>query len=744
MNNTRIKSLLVVTTGIGIFWIISLFLIQVLDVNNFKDKASRQYVPGREVILPQRGAIYDRNGELLVSTQKNYSMEIDLVAIKEYAKYYSTETDKIDVNDIKKNIAKIISSYIDLNYNEVIHKLNPSTNRRCVPISDKISELAIKQIKEDFRKEKYRFHIINFNSFKRVYQKGALAARLLGAVTSDIDEDLRIRNPEKTLYELKGICGIEKSFNDVLSGVHGWQDAIYEANTRIPIAYEGLKSKPAVDGKDIYLTIDSDIQEIVSNVLESGLKKTNAKNAVGIVMSAETGEIYAMSSINSEDKVRDINKLRTLPNLCVSFLYEPGSTMKPVTAAAALQYNTISIDDTVNCRSRTEYFGKGRNKKKRIIDDDDHDFHDLSLRDIIAKSSNPGISRVSDRIDDIKLYNMFRDFGFGRKTGTDFNEEAKGLIRPIDKWTSYSKHSLSFGHEISVTPLQVATAYVTIANDGKPLKPYILRGLKEDNGSIEFSKSREGERILKKNVVKDVQSALEAVVEYGTGSKLNLDYLNLAGKTGTAEKLDPLTKRYTNKYFASFSGYFPTDNPKFVVFVMFDEASYYYRTGSLSAGVSVNKISRGILSLPRYRIAEKEVINDIVLRKVPDVKGLNVEQAKTILTQNKILCEIKELNREGIVTEQIPEAGAEVGPGQKVILVIDNVEVNNANNESGSESDEMIKMPDLTGLTLRKAIQIAQNHNIGLEISGKGLVITQSIEYGKELKAGTVCKVKLR
>ncbi len=740
MINSRIKSLIIFTTGIGIFWIVSLFLIQVIDVNKFKDRASRQYVPGREVILPQRGSIYDRNGELLVSTQKCYSLEIDRVAINEYAKYYSTKTKQIHAKDIKDNVATVVSRYTDIPYSKVMSKLNLKGKRRTVLISDKISELAIKSIKEDFRKERYRFHVVTFNSFRRVYQKGALAARLIGAVTSDIDKDLKIRNPEKTLYELKGICGVEKSFNEVLSGEHGWKDVMYEANSKSPIDYEGLKTHPAIDGKDVYLTIDSDIQEIVKNVLEAGLKKTSAKNAVGIVMSTETGEIYAMSSVNNDDKSRDIKKLRTLPNLCVSFLYEPGSTLKAITAAAALHYNTISIDDTVNCRSRTEYFGKGRRKKKRIIDDDDHDYHDLSLRDIIAKSSNPGISRVSDRIDDIKLYNMFRDFGFGRKTGTDFNEEAKGLMRPIDKWTSYSKHSLSFGHEISVTPLQVAASYVTIANNGKPLKPYVLLGTKDENGNMDYSKPREGDRILKKSAVRDVQSALEAVVEYGTGSRLNLEYLNLAGKTGTAEKLDPVTKRYTNKYFASFSGYFPTDKPKFVVFVMYDEASYYYRTGSLSAGVSVNKIARGILSLPRYRLAEKEVINDIVLRKVPDVKGMDLTQAKEILTDRRIQFDIKKKDDNGIVLEQIPEEGVEIGPGHKVILVVGERSISSEN----LENEETKVMPDLVGKTVRSAMQLAQSHGFVLKIMGTGIIKSQSIKVGRELKAGMVCKVSLR
>jgi cell division protein FtsI/penicillin-binding protein 2 len=564
-----------------------------------------------------------------------------------------------------------------------------------------------------------------------------LASRLIGAAKGDIDNLARTNNRENMMYDLKGICGLEKSFDEVLRGEHGWRDMMYAANSNVSIPYKGLKEEPAVNGKDIYLTIDADIQEIVQSVLEEGLAKTSSKNAVGIVMSTKTGEIYAMSSVNCNDKDRNINELRTMPNLAVSFLYEPGSTMKAITAAAALQYNTISLSDTINCRLRKESFGSGSHKITRIIDDDDHSFHDLSLKDIIAFSSNPGISRVSDRIDDLKLYNTLRDFGFGRKTGTDFSEEANGIIRSIDKWTLYSKHSLSFGHEISVTPLQVASAYTAIANDARPLRPYVVREIRDEKGIVKKGTPREGDRILKKDVVRDVQTALKAVVEYGTGSRLNLEYLNLAGKTGTAEKVDPVTKKYMNKYFASFCGYFPADDPQFLILVMYDEASYRYRTGALSAGVSVNKIARGILSLSGYKLTEKEVFKDLVVKQVPNLKHQTLENAQRVLDEKGIQTELKILNKEGVVIDQVPESGSSIGPGQKVILIVDLVV------EDSNKDTEKTEMPDLTGMSLRKAVYTAQKMNFTLSIDGHGIVYKQSVEPGEIIKPGLICKVQL-
>ncbi|MBN2830147.1 MAG: PASTA domain-containing protein [Candidatus Cloacimonetes bacterium] len=740
MNNSRIRVLLYVVFALAGFWIVSLFMIQVVDVMNFSSIADKQYVPVREIIQPLRGSIFDRNGELLVSTQRLYSLDIDRTAIKEYAKHHSTETVKIKDSDVINDVADIISINSTLSKDEVLRKLASNPLARCVLIDDSINESSIQAIRSEFSKKRYRFHIINFRAFQRVYQKGSLASRLIGAAMGDVDNLANTSNRENMLYDLKGICGLEKSFDEVLRGKHGWRDMMYAANSKESIPYKGLKEEPAVNGKDIYLTIDSDIQEIVQGVLEEGLAKTSSKNAVGIVMSTKTGEIYAMSSVNCNDKDRNINELRTMPNLAVSFLYEPGSTMKPVTAAAALQYNTISLNDTINCRVRKETFGSGTHKKTRIIDDDDHSFHDLSLKDIIAFSSNPGISRVSDRIDDLKLYNTLRDFGFGRKTGTDFAEEANGIIRSIDKWTLYSKHSLSFGHEISVTPLQIASAYVTIANDAKPLRPYIVNEIRDEKGIVKKGMPREGDRILKKEVAKDVQSALKAVVEYGTGSRLNLEYLNLAGKTGTAEKVDPVTRKYMNKYFASFCGYFPADDPEFMIMVMYDEASYRYRTGALSAGVSVNKIARGMLSLPGYKLTEKKVFKDLVVKQVPNLKHQTPENAMRILEEKNIQSELKLLNKDGVVVDQVPEPGNGIGPGQKVILIVD------VASETEDKEKEKIspEMPDLTGMSLRKAVKTAQNMNFTLSIDGTGTVFQQSVEPGEKMKPGLICKVQLR
>jgi len=737
MKDIRVKTLLYFVYAIAGFWGLSLFLLQIVDVMDYSEFAKRQYIPSREIVFPQRGSIYDRKGELLVSTQRTYTLEIDRIAVDEYVKYYSSDTLKIKKVDVFNNVATIISSNSKLSKREVLRKLNSTSNARCVLISESLNEVGIQTIKECFKGKKYRFYISNFKAFKRVYQKGSLAARLLGAVKDDRDGTGSQSELKKSLYDLKGICGIEKSFNSVLKGKHGWQDMMYAANTRTSIPYKGLKNELAVDGNDLYLTIDSDIQEIVHNVLEAGIEKTGAKNAVGIVMSAKTGEIYAMTSVNCNDRDRNIAELRTMPNLCVNFLFEPGSTMKPITVAAALQYNTISIDDTINCRTRRDVYGKGRNRRERTIDDDDHSFHDLSVKDVIAYSSNPGITRVSDRIDDMKLYNTLREFGFGRKTSTDFSDERNGLIRPIEKWTLYSKHSLAFGHEISVTPLQVASAYATIANDAKPMKPYIISNIRNVKGIVKKGTPRYGDRILKKKVVRDVQSALEAVVEYGTGSRLNLDYLNLAGKTGTAEKIDPDTHKYMNKYFASFCGYFPIDDPEFLIFVMYDEASWRYRTGSLSAGVSVNKIARGILSLPNYKLAEKEVFTDLVLKKVPNVKHQTPEMAQQILADKGILSELKVLNKQGVVVDQVPEPGTGIGPEHKVILIVDAI-------NDGDDTLSTDVMPDLVGMTLRKAVRTAQLLNLNLSINGQGRVYTQSVEVGSPIKSGLLCKIRLK
>jgi cell division protein FtsI (penicillin-binding protein 3) len=341
------------------------------------------------------------------------------------------------------------------------------------------------------------------------------------------------------------------------------------------------------------LTIDLHLQEVVEDKLEAACAEFRPKWAVAIAMDPRTGAILALANRPTYDP----NKPGEAPaggrlNRAVTFPYEPGSTLKPFTAAYALDLNLIRPDTMIDCENGLWHHGpRGLH--------DHHPYAKIPLSDVIKFSSNIGAAKIGAlTLGQKRLYECMKMWGFGTRTGVDLPAEDPGLLFPLSRWTIYSETSVPMGHEISVTPLQLTTAMCAIANGGTLYKPYIVRRVTSSDGSVMVDNGPQVvRRVIGPKAAKEMVEILKGVVKDGTGKKAAVPGVEVAGKTGTSQKIDPRTKQYTHeKYIASFVGFAPANDPKLCVAVILDEpqgGSYY--GGAVAAPVVGQIVQHGLI-----------------------------------------------------------------------------------------------------------------------------------------------------
>ncbi|NQV19523.1 MAG: PASTA domain-containing protein [Armatimonadetes bacterium] len=701
-------------------WISYLFTIQILDPHNFKNTIELRRNPSKQIIVSERGSIFDRNQELLVGSTRLYQIDLDRNAIIKYCKRNKNK----QTSDVYQKTSKIIAEHTTLSQNSILQKLNKNSTSGSIYISGDISETQLTKIKSDLKKEKIPGLVENFCEIKRTYPKNQLAARLLGMIQKKEEKD-----NQNSIFDLEGICGLEATFDDELSGKFGWQEIINDANNkRIPLLY--LKKREVENGNSLILTLDSDFQEILEENLKTGLDKYKAKNAIGIIMVPKTGEIIAMTGIAEDDSDKDDSHLRALSNFPVSFMFEPGSTLKPITALLAIENNIYTSNDEIDCR---EYHIEGED---RIIKDS-HEHESLSFKDIIAYSSNVGISKIVEQIGSEALYDRMIELGFGRKTGSNLAGESSGIFRKLKDWQGYSLHSISFGQEISVTALQLANAYCALANDGKIMQPYIIKEIRDENDEIvKTFRPKLLRTVSNKKSLDTLKIFLKSVVDYGSATATKLDYLTIAGKTGTGEKILYGEKSYSEeKYTSVFAGFFPVENPKYVIVVIFDEPEYenYSYYASISAVPTFRNIVQNIINLPQCDLIIELKEKDKEFVQMPNLIGLTKEKAVEILRKKNLFYNLIENDKNGFVKNQYPKPKVSFDKTEVVIVILDKEKQENQNIKLE------FKMPNLIGLTLREALAEANRKKIKLVINGKGIISSQSISEGSKIRFGEKC-----
>ncbi|RMF89229.1 MAG: penicillin-binding protein 2 [Nitrospinota bacterium] len=521
--------------------------IQIWQHRDLTAQAERQY---RKVLVvhPPRGTIYDRH-------QKILAMNIDTDSI--YARPPQIEK--------KAAMTQALASILRLRRGELRQKLY--SNKPFVWIRRKVSPqeaAAVKRLTDR--------GIGLLRESKRYYPKRELAASLLGFVGMDN----------------RGLEGLELLYDRYMYGRP--RRIILEKDARgrtLPGEASSLPSSP--QGLDLILTIDENIQYVVEKELSAQVKATQARYGVAIAMVPHSGEILAMATYPTfnPNRFRKYHPSRWR-NRAITDGFEPGSTFKVIVAAAALQEGVVRTDE--------QFFAEqGAFAVGGVIIRDHKPFGWLSFPQILEQSSNIGAIKIAQRLGKERLYTYIRRFGFGEKTGIDLPGEIPGLIRKPRHWSRVSIGAIAIGQEILVTPIQLITAFSAIANGGKLVKPYVVQRIQREGQVVRSFSPQPIRQVISPAVSQELRTILQGVVERGTGKLAAVDGYTVAGKTGTAQKIDPQSKTYARgKVVASFVGFLPADHPRITLLVALDEPKGRVWGGTVAAPV-FSRIARQIM-----------------------------------------------------------------------------------------------------------------------------------------------------
>jgi len=534
----RIIFLLIVFIILYFSLIYRLYNIQVIQSDKYKEIAQQEHLTSFS-IEGERGNIYDRNYKKLAVNVNVQSLFVIPPKVEN-----------------PQETAQKISSILNLKVKDILEKLNQK--KSFVWIKRKLNETEVTEIKK-LNLEGFDF----LDEGKRYYPKNCLASNLMGFVGIDN----------------QGLEGLESFYDKELKGLPALVIMERDASGgEVPLSIK--ESTPHKDGHSIVLTIDEVIQYITEEALDKAFQKSKAKTGIAIVVEPKTGEILAMAVKPSYDPnffnqdPRDFWR-----NRAVTDAYEPGSTFKVITIATALEERVAKLDDQFNCIGWTKYNG--------IVFHDIYKHGSQNLTDIVKNSCNIGVIQVGTRLDEKVFEKSIRRFGFGTLTEINLPGEINGLVRSTNDWSKISLASLSIGQEISVTPIQLIMAVSAIANRGTLMKPMIVKEIIDSTqNKIKTFKPKPVRQVVSVDTALTMTKILEQVVNDGTGTGAKLVGYQAAGKTGTAQKFDFSTGKYsTDKYTSSFVGYAPSDNPKISILIMLDEPKGSYYGGTIAAPV---------------------------------------------------------------------------------------------------------------------------------------------------------------
>ena len=476
---------------------------------------------------PQRGEILDRRGRVLGASNKYKTIKAERRIIKDAVKP-----------------AGLLAPILNIEGIELYKMITQGRNPGSVKLKENASE-------EECRQARKIYGIGVDTHWRRYYPMGSLASHIVGFTSIDN----------------RGLGGVELECNSQLTG-HAGRDILLADSRRRPIRL--LKqSERLEDGSGIILTIDATIQQFTRSALLEQYKAFEAEAAMAIVAEPHTGAILAMVSLPDFDP-ENISSAdpESLRNRAITDQFEPGSIFKPITVAIALDAGLVNKTEKIYCEDG-HYYGKGFGK---IGEYRNHRYGNMTIKEILVKSSNIGVAKIGQRLGKDRLYTGIRRFGFGKRTGIDLPGEVEGFMWPVGKWTGYSVTRVPFGQEITVTAIQVVRAFCILANGGHAVQPFVVRAMVDHKGKITKLKRQNLPSVgyvIKPEVAKwIVGDALAAVINDGTGKRARLDKWQIFGKTGTANIAKSNSRGYSDSdYVASFVAGGPAEDPRIVVLV---------------------------------------------------------------------------------------------------------------------------------------------------------------------------------
>ncbi len=678
------------------FWFIvisvRLVWLQLVNYGEYTQRAARQQQRSIEVSAV-RGNIYDRNGNDLAMT-----VNVDSI--------FAVPSEIPDIH----GTARILGRILNVDAAEIETRMHASHAFAWVARkvdnnqSSRVRALNLKGIY--FQKESKRF-----------YPKHELAAQVLGYVGMD-DE---------------GLGGVERVYESNLAGKPGRMLISMDAKRR----WFGRVEKNPDPGDNIVLTLDEKIQYIAERELEKAMEDTRAAAGTVIVENTRTGEMLALANSPTFDP----NQLKTadpksLKNRAVSDIYEPGSTFKVVTLAAAMEEKLARPDDVIDCQM-------GSIVVNGLRIHDHKAYGDLTVTQILEKSSDVGAIKLALRLGEERFDRYIRAFGFGSQTGIELPGETRGMTKPVSRWSKVSIGAISMGQEIGVSPVQLISMINTIANEGVYIPPRIIAGTTPPRSTpqlIAFHPAL-GRRVISPLTAARMKSMMEGVVLRGTGPKAILEGYSSAGKTGTSQKVDPTTGRYSHRqHVASFGGFAPVNNPAITVLVVLDTPATYPRDGGGDVAAPVfTRVAQQVLAYlnvphdveiedSRRLQLRAKASKDDVNEAAPDHIGEEAEaanEAENVPRAAPAKTTATSLPAKGNASlpPQAPSLVAASAPaparGTMVLDVVGGVEV-----------------PDFRGKPLRAALEQAESAGIELEVSGSGVGVEQSPSAGSRIPPG--------
>ena len=530
--NSRCRCALVCCFFIALFSAFSFRLIylQVIKHDEYAELAAEKHVY-KQIIYAERGAILDTNNEVLAH---NVPVE-------------TAVADATHLNN-REAVVDLVSNELGIPAEQVSDKLN--SERRYIVIKREVPESLAGALRAKLRARDLRGIYFEHDA-TRIYPNGSMLCHVIGF----------------TDFEHHGIQGVEASMEEYLHGQDGYRYVEHNRVGQEIVPYRGQERTPR-NGYQVHLTVDLNLQNIVENEIDAAIDEYRPKKATIILMRPQTGEILAMVNRPKFDlNLRSEAKPEEMKNRAIIDMMEPGSTFKIVAAAAALNEHKLRPDSTIFCENGLWNFGGSALHDHRA-------FSYLSVRDILIKSSNIGAAKLALSVGEQKFYEYIRRFGFGERTGIELPGEINGVIRPPRSWSKISITRIPMGHEIGVTPLQMTVAMAAIANGGKLVMPRIVKSITSADGKAISSLSPVVLRqVISPETARQIGDALRGVVsDRGTAAAAAVPGFTIAGKTGTAQKVNPNGGYEQGKYVVSFSGYLPAERPEFVGLVVLDDA----------------------------------------------------------------------------------------------------------------------------------------------------------------------------
>lgn len=649
------KRALVVIFSTMVFFVVLILKLIDIQISNHEDYdyfAKNQQLLTK-TIKAERGFILDRNNDLLAYDRNDISFYADIPLLRKNPHNYQAVIDTF--SSIFHKSKKYYSALMSKSRKVCLEKKVP--RNKALALTDFIVDGLFWE--EDPT---------------RIYSYEDFAAHLLGYVGDGYT----------------GIEGIEKTYNKVLTGVNGKMLVERDVKGRTITIAEDATIEP-VHGSSVVLTIDKQYQKILEEELAAGREQFQSRSASGIIMDPFSGDILAFASMPDFNP----NKYWEYPddvrrNRILTDTYEPGSTFKALTLSVVLDQNLCNLDENIITENGDFVF-------KNVHIRDTHKFEQLSVRQVFEQSSNIGMVKLVQRTNNNSLYKYLRNFGLGNISSIDLPGEAKGKLKKPDQFSKYTLPFIAFGYQVSVTPIQLITAYAAIINGGFLFQPHLLKQIQTRKGEIlRKYESKFIRNVISRETSEKMKQLFVSVVENGTAKTAKIENCTIGGKTGTSQQL--VDNRYSKQnYNSSFIGFYPADNPKVLCMILMDSPQIG-RYGGLAAA-------------PVFRQVLKRIMEtDITLMKGQEQ---NAEQVFEQVFAGKITTDNK-----------YSDMPAKVNPRTKIKIKQKNV------------------MPDLINLPVKDAVALLTEIGLKYKVSGNGKVITQSILPGESIKSGMVCEMR--